>query len=45
LEGKEAEFVLADKAYDSNNILEKIEEMGATAVIPPKSNRIVQPRL
>jgi transposase len=39
---KKADFVLADKAYDSDKILEKIKEMGATAVIPPKSNRIVQ---
>lgn len=33
---------MADKAYDSDKILEKIKEMGATAVIPPKSNRTVQ---
>lgn len=34
--------MLADKAYDSDAILEKIATMGATAVIPPKSNRTVQ---
>ena len=39
LDGKSADFVLADKAYDSDKILEKIKEIGATAVIPPKSNR------
>ena len=39
LDGKSADFVLADKAYDSNKILEKIEQMEAVAVIPPKSNR------
>ena len=33
---KKADFVLADKAYDSDKILEKIKEMGAIAVIPPK---------
>ena len=39
LENKNAEFVVADKAYDSNKILEKIAQMEATAVIPPRSNR------
>lgn len=42
LNGKNADFVVADKAYDSNKILETISQMNAIAVIPPKSNRIVQ---
>ena len=42
LDGKEADFILADKAYDNDRILRKIEGMGATAVIPPKSNRKIQ---
>ncbi|MBX2901882.1 MAG: transposase [Cyclobacteriaceae bacterium] len=42
LSEKKADFVLADNAYDCDKILEKIEAMGATAVIPPKSNRTVQ---
>lgn len=42
LNGKNGNFVVADKAYDSNNILETISQMNAIAVIPPKSNRIVQ---
>ena len=42
LENKCANFVLADKAYDSDKILEKIDAIGATAVIPPKSNRKTQ---
>ena len=42
LDDKNADFVLADKAYDSEKILEKISEISATAVIPPKSNRIIQ---
>jgi transposase len=42
LDGRKTDFVLADKAYDSDKILEKIKEMGAIAVIPPKSNRTVQ---
>jgi hypothetical protein len=35
--------VLADKGYDSDAIVEHIENTGAKAVIPPKSNR-KQPR-
>ena len=36
-----ASHVIADKGYDSNEILNFIERQGATAVIPPKSNRRV----
>jgi transposase len=39
LEGKKADFIIADKAYDNNAILQKIAQMEAIAVIPPKSNR------
>ena len=39
LEDKKANFVIADKAFDSRNILERINQMQAIAVIPPKSNR------
>ncbi len=39
LDGKKADFVIADKAYDSNKTLDKIAQMKATAVIPPKLNR------
>lgn len=39
LDGKNADFVVADKAYDSNKTLDKIAQMKAIAVIPPKSNR------
>lgn len=42
LEGIQAGNVIADKGYDSQKILEKIEEIGAKAVIPPKSNRRVK---
>ncbi len=34
--------LLADKAFDANWLLEELDERGATAVIPPKSNRKVQ---
>lgn len=39
LNGKKASFVIADKAYDSDRTLDKIAQIDATAVIPPKSNR------
>ena len=40
LEGKQAENVIADKAYDSNEIRDFIEKMGAQAVIPSNASRI-----
>ena len=36
---RKAEWVLADKGYDSQAILNHIEAMGAVAVVPSKSNR------
>ena len=39
LEGIETGAVIADKGYESNRILAFIRSTGATAVIPPKSNR------
>jgi transposase len=44
IEGFTAEYVIADRGYDSHKIIEKIEEVGAEAVIPPKSNRRVKRR-
>ena len=41
LEGQRAEAILADKAYDSNDLRERIARMNAEAVIPPKRNRKV----
>lgn len=41
LEGQKADAILADKAYDSNNLREKITAMKAEAVIPSKRNRKV----
>lgn len=39
----EAEALLADKAYDADErVLVPLQNAGMTAVIPPKSNRIVQ---
>ena len=34
------EKVIADKGYDSDALVKKIESQGAEAVIPPKKNRI-----
>lgn len=42
LEGVRAGYVIADRGYDSEKIIEKVEELGAKAVIPPRSNRKVQ---
>jgi transposase len=39
LDGLSAEAVLADKGYDADGIVEAVEEGGAEAVIPPRSNR------
>ena len=36
------EALLADKGYDSDEIIAYTESKGATAIIPPKRNRIVQ---
>jgi transposase len=35
----QADFVLADKGYDADYIVQAIESIGAVAVIPSKSNR------
>jgi transposase len=42
IEGLSAEYLLADRGYDSNAILEQAENQGMTPVIPPKKNRIEQ---
>jgi len=43
LQGCEAKHVIADKAYDSDKLIELIVEQSAVAVIPPTSNR-TEPR-
>lgn len=42
LAGFEVEQVLGDKAYDADVILQEVAAMGATAVIPPRANRLEQ---
>jgi putative transposase len=39
LEGLKAQAVLADKGYDADYVVRRIEEMGAMVVIPSKENR------
>jgi transposase len=39
LENIEAAHVIADRGYDTEGVLEKIEGLGANAVIPSRSNR------
>jgi transposase len=39
LDGLHAKALLADKGYDADYIIEAASNMGAIAVIPPKSNR------
>ncbi len=41
LEGQRGGAVLADKAYDANDLRDRIAAMNATAVIPSKRNRKV----
>lgn len=41
LDGQKADAVLADKAYDSNDLRDQIAAMKAEAVIPSKRNRKV----
>jgi transposase len=39
LECQPAEVVIADKGYDSDAVVERVEASGAGAVIPPRANR------
>lgn len=39
IEGLTAEHLLADKGYDSNEIIDVATEQGMSVVIPPKKNR------
>lgn len=40
LDGKKPENIIADKAYDSNDIRGFIKEMGSQAVIPSNASRV-----
>ena len=39
IQGIDAKSLLADRGYDTNNVLEAVEEAGMEIVIPPKRNR------
>ena len=39
IEGLDPDMVIADKAYDANDIIQMIQDMGAMVVIPVRSNR------
>ena len=41
IEGIDAEYLLADKGYDSDKIIEKAKEGGMTPVIPPRRSRLI----
>mgnify|MGYP001173531598 CR=1 FL=1 len=40
IEGFKADFVLADKGYDSNRLIDFIRASGAVAMIPARKNRL-----
>ena len=40
--GISAQYLLADKGYDTNAVLDQALAQGMTSVIPPKKNRKVQ---
>ncbi|MGI9280570.1 MAG: transposase [Endozoicomonas sp.] len=42
IEGFSADYILADKGYDSNVFITEIERTGARPVIPPRRSRIIQ---
>lgn len=42
LKNEQADYVIADRGYDSDDIVNHIRQMNAIPVIPPKSNRIIQ---
>ena len=39
IDGINAEYLLADKGYDSNDIVEQAKTLGMIAVVPPRKNR------
>ena len=42
IDGITAQFLLADRGYDSDEIIDKATAIGCEIVIPPKKNRKVQ---
>ena len=42
IEGLQAKYVLVDKAYDADSLIQTIHDNNAKACIPPKTNRLKQ---
>lgn len=42
ISGIDAQYLLADRGYDSDSIVSQAEENGIVSVIPPRKNRIVK---
>ena len=42
IEGIKADYLLADRGYDSNEVIAKAQSQGMKVVIPPKRNRVKQ---
>ena len=42
IDGISAEYLLADRGYDTDAIVEQAEKQGMKVVIPPRKNRKVQ---
>ncbi len=42
IDGFDAEYLLANRGYDSDDIVNKAESQGMNAVIPPRKNRKIQ---
>jgi len=42
IDGIEAEFLIADRAYDTDSIIEKAIDANMEVVIPQKKNRLVK---
>ena len=40
IKGQSAQFIVADKGFDSDAFIETISAQGGCAVIPPRSNRL-----
>ena len=40
LKSKQTDYVIADRGYDSDEIISYVKQMNAYPVIPPRSNRI-----
>jgi len=38
IKGLDAQYLLADRGYDSNDIVNQVESQGAISVIPPRKN-------